>query len=357
MSRYPQLLSSTTLGAVALPNRVIMAPMTRSRALPDGSVPPLYGVHFAQRASAGLLMTDAVMTSPQAVGYPSTPGLWTEEQGESWRAVVNAVHAAGGRLTLQLMHCGRISLHSYQPEHGAPVSSSAVRAGSTMLYSPTFSQEPAAEPRALDLNEIPGVVAQFANAARRGKEAGFDAVEIHGANGYIIDQFLRDGVNQRHDKYGGSAENRARFLLEVTEAVAKEFGADRTGVRLSPTNPFNDMGDSNPLDTFGTALRHLATLNLAWTHFSSLGDTDLTRRLRDVYGKPFILNGGFTAESAEAAIKADLAVAVSFGSLYIANPDLVERFAADAPLNAPDPSTFYGGGEKGYIDYPVLAEA
>jgi N-ethylmaleimide reductase len=355
MPEFRQLLSPASLGAVGIRNRVVMAPMTRSRSLPDGRIPEFAATHFRQRASAGMLITDATMTSPQAVGYPSTPGIWTEEQVEAWRPVVAAVHAAGGRIALQLMHCGRISLRAFQPDGMDPVSSSAVPAASTMLYSPTFTQQPAATPRALDIAEIPGVVAQFATGARHARAAGFDAVEIHGANGYLVDQFLRDGVNQRADRYGGSAENRARFLLEVTEAVAKEVGADRTGVRLSPTNPFNDMADSDPVRTFSTAVRLLAPLHLAWAHLASVGTGDIAHRLRDAYGAPFIINGGMTAERADDAIRSELAVAVSFGSLYIANPDLVERFDAGAPLAQPNPAHFYGGGESGYTDYPATA--
>ncbi len=357
MSLYPKLLSPTSLGAVELSNRVVMAPMTRSRALPNGTVPDLYQTYFEQRASAGLLMTDATMVSPQAVGYLGTPGIWTEAQVESWRAVVDAVHAVDGRIAMQIMHCGRISLNLLQPDNGPPVSSSAMRAPTTMLFTPTYEQVPADDPRALELSEIPGVVAQFASAARNAKAAGFDAIEIHAANGYLIDQFLRDGVNQRHDKYGGSVENRARLLLEITEAVAKEFGADRTGVRLSPTNPFNDMADRDPLGTFSTVLRHLARIELAWLHLASLNEADFSRRLRDAYGKPLLLNGGFTAAQADDAIRSELAVAVSFGAAYIANPDLVERFATNAELATPDSATMYGGGAKGYIDYPTLDAA
>ena len=355
MSRYPHLLAPLTLGALRLPNRVLMSPMTRGRARANGTTPPMVAEYFQQRSSAGLMMTDATMVSPQAVGYLNSPGMWRDDHVEAWREVTDSVHAVGGLIVLQLMHCGRISLTALQPGHDTPISSSAIPAADTMLYSPAMVLEPAAEPRALELSEIAGVVTQFAQAARRGKVAGFDAVEIHAANGYLIDQFLRDGVNQRHDKFGGSAENRARFLLQVTEAVAKEFSADRTGVRLSPSNPFNDMHDSNPLDTFGTAVRQLAALDLAWTHLASAGRTDLTHRLRDMHGSPFILNGGFTAASANDAIKSEVAMAVSFGTLFIANPDLVERFELDADLATPDPSTFYTGGEAGYIDYPELS--
>ncbi len=355
MSRFPFLLSPVSVGALALPNRVLMAPMARHRAYRDGTLPPLVSEYFAQRARAGMVFTDATMISPEAVGAPFCPAIWTDEHVESWRAVTRAVHAAGGLIALQLMHTGRISLEAFQPGRAAPVSSYGVQAADIQLHNPRLTLEPAAEPRALELKEVAEVVSQFALAARRGRAAGFDAVEIHAADGYLVDQFLRDGVNQRHDRYGGSPENRARFLLEVTEAVAREFGADRTGVRLSPQSTFNDMRDSNPLVTFSAALRQLSALDIAWTHFSGGGTSDLTLRLRDVYGKPFILNGGFSAERADEAIKSEVAVAVSFGQLYIANPDLVERFATGAEFNTPNPSTFYGGNERGYTDYPTIS--
>lgn len=334
-----------------------MAPMTRSRATRDGTVPTLYGDYFAQRASAGLLITGGTMIGPEAIGFPATPGIWTETQEESWRAVVSDVHAADGRIAMQLMHCGRVSLTQWQPDGAAPVSASARAAESRQLQAPTGALLPAAMPRALDITEIPDLVATFAAAARRARAAGFDAVEIHAADGYLVDQFLRDGVNDRHDRYGGSPENRARFLLEVTEAVAKEVGADRTAVRLSPTSTHNDMSDADPLATFSTALQQLGKLDLAWTHLAGLGDTDLTRRLRDAYARPFVLNGGFSAETADAAIREELAIAVSFGTAFIANPDLVERLAADHPLQAADPATWYDGGSAGFTDYPTFPEA
>ncbi len=355
MSRYPSLLSPVALGALTLPNRVIMAPMTRCRATPDGIAAPSYGEYFAQRSSAGVMVTDATMVSPQAVGYPGAPAIWTDEQVRAWAGVTAAVHAVGGVIAVQLTHCGRLSLNALQPALDPPVSSSAVRATDTLLPTAQGTREPADEPRALELTELPGIVAQFAHAARRARAAGFDAIEIHAAHGHLIDQFLRDGVNQRHDRFGGSPENRARLLLQVTEAVAREVGADRTGVRLSPGSTLNDMHDGNPLVTFSVALRELSKLELAWTHLADGGDTDLTHRLRDAYGKPFMLNGGFDAESANDVIRRELAVAVSFGTLYIANPDLVERFEIDAELNVPDASTFYTGGDTGFIDYPEMS--
>lgn len=351
MSRFPHLLSTGSLGALHLPNRVIMAPMTRGRARSDGTVTSHASLHFTQRASAGLLLTDAVATAPEAIASAGTPGLWSDAQAESWRAVVQSVHAAGGRIALQLMHAGRLALPAIESDGDPTVSSSPVRAERTV----PASAEPAAAPRALAIGEIAGIVAQFAASARRGREVGFDAIEIHACHGCLLDQFLRDGVNRRHDRYGGSAENRARLLLQVTEAVARECNADRTGVRLSPLDATNDMRDENPLETFGTALRHLASLDLAWTHLASMPDGDLTRRLRDIYGAPFILNGGFSAESADAVIRDELARAVSFGRLFVANPDLVERFEYGAELSAPDPATWIGGDAHGYSDYPALS--
>ncbi len=356
MSRFSSLLSPVTLGALRLPNRVIMAPMARCRAREDGTVPASYVEYFAQRSSAAVLVTEATMVSPQAVGYLNAPGIWTDEQVAAWTAVTAAVHAVGGVISLQLTHCGRLSLPSlHSPDH-PPVSSSAVPATSTPWLTPDASAEPPAQPRALDLTEMPVIVAQFAQAARRGRAAGFDAIEIQAGHGHLLDQFLRDGVNQRHDRFGGSADNRARLLLQVTEAVAREVGADRTGVRLSPSSRQNDMSDSSPLLTFSAAVRELATLDLAWLHLAECGDSEITYRLRDVYGKPLMVNGGFDAHSANDVIRRELASAVSFGTLYIANPDLVERFEADAALNVPDASTFYTGGDRGFIDYPELSD-
>ena len=350
MSRFAHLLSTGSLGALHIPNRVLMAPMTRGRARADGTVTSVAALHFSQRASAGLLLTDAVAVAPEAMASVGTPGLWSDAQAESWRAVVKRVHVAGGRIALQLMHAGRLALPANQCDGGRTVSSSAVRAERRV----PASVEPAAEPRALAIGEIAGIVAQFAGGARRGIEVGFDAIEIHACNGCLLDQFLRDGVNQRHDRYGGSADNRARLLLQVVEAVARECGADRTGVRLSPLDRGNDMHDDDPLDTFGTALRHLASLQLAWTHLAHMPDGDVTRRLRDMHGRPFVLNGGFSAESADAVIRDELASAVSFGRLYVANPDLVERFEHGAELADSDPATWVGGDARGYTDHPSL---
>ncbi len=353
-----KLLTPAVVGPYTLRNRMVMAPMTRSRA-GEGNVPTsLMATYYEQRASAGLIVSEATQVSPQGVGYPATPGIHTDAQVEGWRRVTDTVHAKGGLIFLQLWHVGRISHPSMQPEGGLPVAPSAIApAGS--VYTATGLQ-PFVTPRALDLEEIPGIVRQFEEGARRALAAGFDGVEIHGANGYLLDQFLRDGSNQRTDEYGGSVENRARLLIEVTEAVVGVWGAERVGVRLSPTSPFNDMSDSDPRATFGYAAEALSRFGLAYLHAILPGSADpetedhaIARILRERFRGTVLLNGGFTRETGEAVLKNGLADLVSFGALFLANPDLPERFAEGAPLNAPNPKTFYGGNEQGYIDYPT----
>ena len=354
------LLTPFQLGPFALRNRLVMAPMTRSRAI-EGNVPaPSAVTYYRQRASAGLIVTEATQVAPEGVGYPNTPGIHTGAQVEGWRRVTEAVHEEGGTIFLQLWHVGRISHPSMQPGGIQPVAPSAIAAAG-QLYTATGMQD-FPTPRALETAEIPGVVRQFAEGARLAQEAGFDGVEIHGANGYLIDQFLRDGTNRRTDAYGGPVENRARFLLEVTEAVAGVWGADRVGVRLSPTGPFNDMRDSDPETTFGHAAEALGQYGLSYLHAVLPGSHDpatrehaIARDLRERFRGPFILNGGFTQATGEAVLAANLADLVAYGVLYLANPDLPERFAEGAPLNSPDQQTFYGGGERGYIDYPARA--
>lgn len=357
MTDFTRLLSATTLGALALENRVVMAPMTRSRATADNRPTALTATYYAQRAGAGLIVTEATAVSPQGVGYPNIPGLWRDDQVEAWRPVVAAVHAAGGRIAAQLFHVGRISLPAWQPGGALPVAPSAIAPAGVTLFAPDFSRHPAPVPQPLDEAGIAQVVADFAAAATRARAAGFDAVEIHGASGYLLDQFLRDGSNTRTDRFGGPAERRARLLLDVVEAVAKAIGADRTGVRLSPENPFNDMRDGDPRTTFATAASLLRGFDLAWLHVVRGATPGVVEAIRDAYRAPLLLNGGFDAESAERAIRDELAVAVSFGAPFIANPDLVERFVQRAPLAAPDPTTFYGGDARGYTDYPTLALA
>jgi N-ethylmaleimide reductase len=355
---HPTLLSPFRMGPYTLKNRMVMAPMTRNRA-GEGNVPtPLVATYYRQRASAGLIVTEGSQVSPQGVGYPGTPGIHTDAQVAGWRRVTDAVHAAGGRIFLQLWHVGRVSDPSLQPGGAQPVAPSAL-AAEGLFRTPTGTQ-PFATPRALELAEIPGLIAQFEAGARSALAAGFDGVEIHGANGYLLDQFLRDGSNRRTDEYGGPVEQRARFLLEVAEAVVRVWGADRVGVRLSPLSAFNSMSDKDPRQTFGYAAAALGRSGLAYLHAVLPGSDDPTseahamaRHLRERFGGTFLLNGGYTQETGDAAVASGLADLISFGTLFLANPDLPERFAERAALNAPDRQTFYGGGEHGYTDYPL----
>jgi N-ethylmaleimide reductase len=360
MTQPSLLLSPFQLGPSKLANRMVMAPMTRSRAA-AGNVPSDLAIeYYRQRAGAGLIVTEGTQVSPRGVGYPGTPGIYTEAQGAGWRKVTEAVHERGGKIFAQLWHVGRVSHPAFQPNGGLSVAPSAVTPAG---HSRTLSgPQPHVEPRALELAEIPEVVAEFATGARCAFHAGFDGVEIHGANGYLIDQFLRDGTNVRTDEYGGSAENRVRFLREVVAAAAAVWGADRVGVRLSPLSPFNDMSDSNPFATFGAAASALDGFGLAYLHMVVPGSTDpesetgrMTAHLRERFRGPLMVNGGYTFEAAETVVASGRADLVSFGSTFLANPDLPERFAQGAPLNAPNPATFYGGGVEGYTDYPALA--
>jgi N-ethylmaleimide reductase len=357
----PRLLfTPVTVGALRLPNRVVMAPMTRNRAGPGNVPTPLMATYYQQRASAGFIVTEATQVSPEGVGYPNTPGIHSDEQVRGWRRVTRAVHAAGGRILLQLWHVGRISHPSMQPGGAHPVAPSAIKPAGT-IFTPQ-GVKPFVTPRALETHEIPRVIAQFADGARRAKEAGFDGVEIHGANGYLIDQFLRDGTNRRTDRYGGTVVNRVRFLREVAEAVVGVWGEGRVGVRISPTNPFNDMRDSNPVQAFSAAARSIDSLGLAYLHVvepapgSRAFDPTAPRTLagiRAAFHGPIMVNGGYSADTAEGVIAQGEADLVSFAVLFLANPDLPERFAEGSPLNEPDPSTFYGGDERGYTDYPT----
>lgn len=354
------LLSPVEIGPYRLRNRMVMAPMTRNRAV-EGEVPSeLAATYYAQRASAGLLITEASQVSLEGVGYPNTPGIHTDAQVEGWKRVTEAVHERGGRIFLQLWHVGRISHPLLQPGGALPVAPSAIAPAGTIRMA--SGPVPYVVPRALEIDEIPGVVAQFEDGARRALEAGFDGVEIHGANGYLIDQFLRDGTNHRTDAYGGPVENRARFLLEVTEAVVGVWGGDRVGVRLSPLSAFNDMSDSDPVTTFGYAAGALNRFGLAYLHvIEPVGTADgVAPLLRERFQGPFMVNGGYGLETGNAALASGAADLVSFGVLFLSNPDLPERFAEGAPLNQPDRKTFYGGGARGYVDYPtreVMASA
>lgn len=361
--KSPGLFTPYTLGTLTLPNRVLMAPMTRSRATPEGYVPgPLAPLYYAQRASAGLIISEGTQVCQQGMGYVDTPGIHTQAQVEGWKKVTEAVHAAGGRIFAQLWHVGRASHSSFQPGGEAPVAPSAIAPQGTLHTA--HGRQPFPTPRALELREIPEVVEQFAHGARCAREAGFDGVELHGANGYLIDEFLRDGSNHRTDAYGGSVANRARFLLELVEAVGAVWGAERVGVRISPRLGFNDMSDSNPAETFGYVARELSARRVGYLHvieavagFMHTPGPRISPLLREQFKGAFIANGGHTRESALQALASGEADLVSFASLFLANPDLPERLRLNAPLNTPDRNTFYGGGAQGYTDYPRLEDS
>jgi len=356
----PSLHSPLTMGELKLSNRIVMAPLTRNRAA-EGNVPTdLNTLYYRQRASAGLLITEASQISDTALGYPATPGIHTDAQIAGWKKVVDAVHEEGGLIFIQLWHVGRISHPSMLPNNILPVAPSAIcPQGDAITYE---GMQPFVTPRALELDEIQGIISHYATAAKNAKLAGFDGVEIHAANGYLLDEFLRDGSNQRTDKYGGSIENRMRILDEVITAVKAVLPASRVGVRLSPENQFNDIKDSQPQTTFNAVVDMLKQHDLAYLHVLE-GDMlngernvdyiELKRRFNGLY----MANMGYTQTTAEDALTQGHADMVAFGKAYIANPDLVERFAQGAELNAPDESTFYGGDEKGYTDYPVLSAA
>lgn len=355
-----ELFTPGRLGPYTLPHRVLMAPMTRNRARRDGVPSPSAVIYYAQRASAGMIVTETTTVSEQAVGYPFMPGIHTADQVAGWRPVVDAVHRFGCRFFLQLFHAGRVSHPSLQPGDSLPVAPSPISpTGQTPTYQGTT---PFVTPRGLALTEIPNIVEQFRSAARNALLAGFDGVEIHGANGYLLDQFLRDGSNQRTDAYGGSVTNRIRLLVEVTEGVADVWGADRVGVRISPLNAFNAMFDSDPGRTFGTLVTELTRFGLAYLHvIEEDGAPEAGPRfdiggLRNLWKGAYIVNGNYDRSRAMKVIADGGAEFVSFGKLFLANPDLPLRFARSAPLNVPDRGSFYGGDDRGYIDYPFLQE-
>ncbi len=348
----PALFEPLRAGELMLPNRIVMAPLTRCRATGDRLPNALMRDYYVQRASAGLILTEATSVTPQGVGYPDTPGIWSEEQVEGWRAITSAVHAAGGRIVLQLWHVGRIS-HPVYLGGELPVSSSAVAPkGHVSLIRPKTAY---VTPRALRRDEIPGIVAAFRAAATRAMDAGFDGVEIHGANGYLLDQFLQDSVNRRDDDYGGALENRARLHLEITDACVSVWGAGRVGMHLAPLGDVADVGDSDLVGTFSYLARELGKRRLAFLCARAKeGPEWITPRLKREFGGVVIANEGFTREAAEAAIARGDASAVAFGRLIIANPDLVERFRRNAPLNEARPDSFYTHEPAGYTDYPSL---
>ena len=357
MNKQHDLFDSIEIGDYILPNRIVMAPMTRNRA-GSGNVPnALNATYYMQRASAGLIITEASQISPEGVGYPATPGIHNAAQVEGWKEVTTAVHDKGGRIFLQLWHVGRISHPSLQRDEHLPVAPSAIRpAGQATTYE---GMQDFVKPRELLSVELPSIVADYVNAARKAMQAGFDGVEIHAANGYLLDQFIRDGSNQRDDCYGGSIENRARLLREVVEAVCNAIGSNKVGVRISPENSFNDMHDSDAQNTFNTVTDVLNHFNLAYLHVLE-GDMVSGNRTLDYsqiksrFAGPYMVNNGYDFERATQVIKKGSADMVAFGKLFISNPDLVERFKTGAVLNAADQTTFYGGDEKGYTDYPLL---
>ena len=349
----PSLFDPITVGALRLPNRIVMAPLTRSRATIDTRVPvPMMAEYYSQRASAGLIISEATVVDRMGVGYEATPGIWSDEQVEGWKSVTRAVHDAGGRIILQLWHVGRISDPSFL-DGQAPVSASTIAArGNVSLLRP---ERPFPVPRALESHEIPGIIAAYRHGAVKAQSAGFDGVEIHGANGYLLDQFLQDSTNRRTDAYGGSLENRARLMLEVTDAVVDVWGADRVGMHLAPRADTHDMGDSDRLATFTYVGHELGKRGLAFicAREARLEDS-IGPRIREAFGGVYIANENFTSETAAQSLADGSADAVAFGKAFIANPDLVARFAAKSPLNTWDDQTFFGGGAKGYIDYPTL---
>lgn len=353
------------LGALRLPNRVLMSPMTRSRAEQPGDIPTeLNARYYAQRASAGLIFTEATQVSPQGKGYAYTPGIHSDEQVAGWRRVTEAVHANGGRIVLQLWHVGRMShveFHDGEP----PVAPSAIDADARIFIDSERGFAPTSTPRALDLAEIPGVIEQFRRGAERAKQAGFDGVEIHGANGYLLHQFLSDAANQRSDAYGGSVQNRIRLSVEIAEAVADVWGPDRVGIRLSPgLGGMSGATESDVVPLYAALTDELSRIGLAYLDvIEYFGAPDqrpaepgeVHRLIRERFGGAYLANGGFAAETARRALAAGHADGVIFGAIFLANPDLPERFRRGAPLNTPDRATFFGGDARGYVDYPGLS--
>lgn len=348
-----------SLGNITLSNRIVMAPLTRNRAA-DGLVPgPHAAEYYAQRASAGLIVAEATQVSAQAQGYQDTPGIYTDEQVEGWRRVTDAVHAKGGHIFLQIWHTGRISHVSVQPGGQAPVAPSAILAEGKTFVGGNFVD--VSTPRALELDEIPAIIDSFRHAAANAIRAGFDGVEVHGANGYLLEQFAKDGANNRDDAYGGTIENRARLLLEVTAAVAAEIGAERTGVRISPVTPANGISDSDPQALYNHIVAGLDKIGPVYLHViegATGGPRDVApfdyAALRKLFRGTYMANNGYGRETAEDAVESGLADLISFGHDYVANPDLVERLRQGAPLAQLDRNTLYGGGAEGYTDYPTL---
>lgn len=366
MSGKELMFTPTSLGAIELKNRLVMAPLTRMRAVADHVPNPLAKTYYAQRASAGLIISEATQISSLGMGYPGTPGIYSSEQTAAWKEVVAAVHAKGGLIVAQLWHVGRISHSSLHPEHGVPEAPSAI-APVGQTYGADWQLHDYEIPKAMSIQDIARLLKEYQAAAQNAKAAGFDGVEIHAANGYLLDQFLQDKTNQRSDQYGGSIENRLRLLGEVIDAVAMVFPSNRIGVRLSPYGTFNDIGDSDPKALFTAVIHQLNGCNLAYIHMiepraTGAGggdqindDAPITSEMfRAAYQGKFITAGGYDQATGEKALEDGLADAVAYGRLFISNPDLAERFRQNAPLNPYNRATFYGGNELGYTDYPAL---
>jgi N-ethylmaleimide reductase len=363
------LSDNLQIGDLTLKNRVIMAPLTRMRSQQPGNIPTeLNARYYEQRAGAGLIISEATQISPQGQGYPATPGIYSSEQVAGWKLVTDAVHKNNGKIFLQLWHVGRISHSSFQPDGAKPVAPTA-KAPTGETFTANWQQVPFETPHALTTDEIAMIINDFRKAAINAKEAGFDGVEIHGANGYLLDQFLQDEVNERKDQYGGSIANRSRFLLEVVDVVAAVWGKNRIGVRLSPYGAFNDMNDSNPIELFSYVLEELNKKQVAFVHVieprsTSAGGNDnispdapcTSQLFRNKFNGVFISAGGYDLENTKHALENNRADAIAFGRLYISNPDLAKRLIENLPLNKYDRTTFYGGDEKGYTDYPFINE-
>jgi N-ethylmaleimide reductase len=364
--KLPALYRPLQLGALNLPNRMVMAPLTRMRAAPGGMTTSLMVDYYGQRASAGLIITEGTAVSPQAHGYPASPGIYTPQQIAAWRAVTDRVHGMKGRILMQIQHNGRGSLPAYNTDGSLPVAPSAIPYVGK-VYTPAFEPRDAPAPRALEPSEIPALIEIFSKAAVNAMAAGFDGVEIQGANGHLIDQFLCDGSNRRTDTYGGTIANRARFLLDIVDSIIAAIGADRIGVRLSPYGQYGGISDSDPIALFRYVVRELSSRRIAYLHLieargSEIGITDELDRnapnnaqlFRPAFAGPVVSAAAYTPESAALVVESGQADAIAFGRLFIANPDLVERARLGAALNSADRSTFYGGAARGYTDYPTL---
>ncbi|MFD7847313.1 alkene reductase [Nocardia sp. NPDC059764] len=353
------LFEQVSIGRLQLPSRLVMAPMTRNRATLDGLVTELTAEYYTQRANAGLIISESIQPSVIGQGYFLTPGLHNEAQTEAWRQVTDAVHQAGGRIIAQLTHCGRIGHPMLYPDNALPLAPSAVVSGEQLFTPNGMIDHP--EPREMTAEDITTTIADFVAAARNAIAAGFDGVEVHGANGYLLHQFLADNTNLRTDNYGGSIANRIRFVTEVVAAVAEAIGADRTGIRLSPGNPFNHIVEADPAPLYVELLTKLSDLDIAYVHIMEGGDRELTTKLRAAFSNSIILNPHATPEAfpatvdaAKEALESGVADAVALATLWLANPDLDARIKAGGPFNTPDEATFYGGDHVGYTDYPTL---